>query len=92
MNTNCDNIPFALNDDELQLLTGYKNRSSQLDWLNRNGWIYIVNARGVPIVGRYYCNLKMAGGSVKSEYPEPDFSKINQPLGRTAIRRKTTNQ
>lgn len=68
-----------LSKEELFILTGYKENRNQMNWLARNGWIYSVNTKGFPVVGREYCNAKMAGGRYdKSHIGEmPDFSKVN---------------
>lgn len=66
-----------LNKDELSVLTGYSNFSSQSKWLDNNGWIYHLNAKGFPVVGREYCNAKMSGGLSNLDIVElPDFSKV----------------
>ena len=41
-----------LTADELAEVTGYKHVASQREWLDKNGWPYVVNASGRPIVGR----------------------------------------
>ena len=68
-----------LNKDELSVLTGYSNFSSQSKWLDNNGWIYHLNAKGFPVVGREYCNAKMSGGRYENSLigEMPDFSKVN---------------
>ena len=68
-----------LNKDELSVLTGYSNFSSQSKWLDNNGWIYHLNAKGFPVVGREYCNAKMSGGRHEDSFvgEMPDFSKVN---------------
>ena len=66
-----------LSREELCFLTGRKETRSQMEWLAKNGWIYAVNAKGFPVVGREYCNAKMAGGLSNLETAElPDFSKV----------------
>lgn len=51
----------TLADDELATITGYKKPASQRMWLDRNGWKYVQNRAGHPIVGRAYARLKLAG-------------------------------
>lgn len=67
-----------LNKDELVTLTGFVNVSSQYKWLDSNDWIYSVNAKGFPVVGRDYCSARMAGGQItRNKYEQmPDFSKV----------------
>ncbi|MDC6408717.1 DUF4224 domain-containing protein [Xylella fastidiosa subsp. multiplex] len=50
-----------LDGEELFEMTGYKNLAHQRDWLDRNGWVYVVNAAGRPIVGRWFARLRLAG-------------------------------
>ena len=66
-----------LNKDELVILTGFANVSRQCKWLDSNGWIYSVNAKGFPVVGRDYCNARMAGGITRNWTEQmPDFSRV----------------
>jgi hypothetical protein len=50
------------------------------DWLDRNGWKYVLNAANRPIVGRYFARLHLAGVSVARMAPQeawkPDFSML----------------
>jgi hypothetical protein len=50
-----------LTADELAEVTGYKHVASQREWLDKNGWSYVVNASGRPIVGRYFARLRLSG-------------------------------
>ena len=51
----------VLTADELAEVTGYKHAASQREWLDRNGWAYVRNAAGKPIVGRWYARQKLSG-------------------------------
>lgn len=50
-----------LTADELAEVTGYKHTASQHEWLDKNGWAYVVNAAGRPIVGRWFARMRLAG-------------------------------
>lgn len=50
-----------LTAEELSEVTGYKHVASQREWLDKNGWAYVVNAAGRPIVGRWFARLRLAG-------------------------------
>lgn len=66
-----------LTSEELEMLTGRKTSAGQRRWLECEGWVFVRNASGRPIVGRWYARLKLAG--VKPEpvaANEPDFSAI----------------
>lgn len=67
-----------LSPDELAGLCGRTRKDDQRTWLNAQGWNYLTNAAGAPIVGRWYARLKMAGVDMKIAAPistAPDFSK-----------------
>lgn len=66
-----------LTQTELKQLTGRSTPIDQRAWLEREGWIFRVNARGVPVVGRAYCDMMMAGGrSLDGDTVMPKFSKV----------------
>lgn len=50
-----------LSATELGEVTGYRHSASQREWLDKNGWHYVLNASGRPVVGRYYARLRMSG-------------------------------
>ena len=50
-----------LTAEELAEVTGYKHVASQREWLDKNGWPYVVNASGRPIVGRWAARMRLAG-------------------------------
>lgn len=51
----------TLNQEELQAITGCARRADQVAWLKAEGWAYVQNRAGEPIVGRLYARLKLAG-------------------------------
>jgi hypothetical protein len=69
-----------LTADEIAEVTGYKHTAQQRDWLDRNGWTYVTNAVGRPIVNRWYARLRMAGVKPTITNTQtawmPDFSGI----------------
>ena len=70
----------TLNVEELQDITGCKLKKAQIVWLDENGWKYIKNRAGDPIVGRLYARLKLLGISpvdlMSNKGWAPDFSKL----------------
>lgn len=69
----------TLDGDEIANITGSKLRPQQLDWLDKNHWMYHKNRAGTPIVGRLYARLKMAGISTSTLTTggwTPDFSAV----------------
>jgi|APDOM4702015073_1054812.scaffolds.fasta_scaffold259388_2 hypothetical protein len=71
-----------LSSNELAEISGCKLPSGQRDWLDRNGWKYVLNAANRPIVGRYFARLHLAGVSVAKMAPQeawrPDFSMLKE--------------
>lgn len=69
-----------LNQDELVEITGYKHVASQRDWLDKNGWPYVVNAGGRPIVSRWFARMRMSGmkpaNTTVDTTWKPDFSAL----------------
>lgn len=71
-----------LSADELAEVTGYKHVASQREWLDKNGWAYVVNASGRPIVGRWFARMRLAGvqptATATGMQPawRPDFSSL----------------
>lgn len=70
-----------LTADELVEVTGYKHPASQREWLDKNGWCYVLNAAGRPIVGRWYARMRLSGitPTVSGAQPawRPDFSTLS---------------
>lgn len=62
---------------ELKVLTGYTRVSAQIRWLRRNGWRFIVNGLGDPIVAVAEFNRHMVGGKAAPAAQEPNFEGIN---------------
>ncbi|MDA8093722.1 MAG: DUF4224 domain-containing protein [Betaproteobacteria bacterium] len=69
--------------EEIAEITGRARKEHQAAWLDEHGWIYVRNAAGVPIVGRFYARLKMAGVNLQTSVASgpvggtlPDFSKV----------------
>lgn len=51
----------TLGADEVIDITGCHRRGDQVEWLDRNRWVYHTNKAGMPIIGRMYARMKMAG-------------------------------
>jgi len=51
----------TLSPEEITDISGCSRKSDQIDWLSQNGWVFIKNKAGVPIIGRLYARLKLAG-------------------------------
>jgi len=71
-----------LSPDELFEVSGYKHVASQKEWLDKNGWTYVVNAGGRPVVSRLYSRMRMAGitptaTGVQVSAWKPDFSALS---------------
>lgn len=69
----------SLTLDELRDIAGCKTRLSLIRWLDRVGWVYTLNARSEPIVGRAYARAKLSGVSITAAVePRFDFGAIAQ--------------
>lgn len=69
----------CLTSTELSEITGYKHTRHQRDWLDKNGWEYVLNRAGRPIVGRFFARMKLAGASINQNTATtwtPDFSNL----------------
>lgn len=51
----------TLSAEELQQITGCGRRTDQVAWLDAQGWTYVKNRAGDPVVGRMYTRLRLAG-------------------------------
>jgi len=50
-----------LSPDEVNDISGCSRKNDQIEWLQRNGWVFIKNKAGAPIIGRLYARMKLAG-------------------------------
>lgn len=51
----------TLTPEEIRELSGCCRRRSQIEWLKKNGWVYLLNRAGKPIIGRQYARMRLAG-------------------------------
>ncbi len=69
-----------LTPEELVEISGYKHPGSQREWLDKNGWCYVMNAGGRPIVGRWYARMRLSGITPTATGGQsawkPDFSTL----------------
>jgi Domain of unknown function (DUF4224) len=69
----------TLTQDELQHLTGAARKKDQTTWLEENGWVFVKNRGGDPIVGRLYARMMLAGirpGESNMNSQTPNFSSV----------------
>jgi Domain of unknown function (DUF4224) len=71
----------TLTSEELVAITGSSLKSHQIEWLNKNGWVFFKNRGGEPIVGTFYARLKLSGINPKSfassDSWNPDFTGVH---------------
>lgn len=67
---------LTLSREELREITGYVRVADQVRWLNRNHWIFVVNAAGRPIVLRSYVEQRLGGGVAAEQLAEPRFENL----------------
>ncbi|MDO4683992.1 MAG: DUF4224 domain-containing protein [Lautropia sp.] len=71
-----------LTQEELIEVTGYKHPAGQREWLDVNGWKYVLTGAKRPVVGRWFARMQMAGiqptanGGVEPAAWKPDFSAL----------------
>jgi hypothetical protein len=51
----------TLSQNEVVEITGCSRRREQIEWLTINGWTFLKNRAGEPIIGRMYARLRLAG-------------------------------
>lgn len=72
----------TLSADEVSEISGCVRKGDQIDWLSQNGWLFLRNRAGAPVIGRLYARLKLAGinpallATPDSTGDGPDFSKV----------------
>jgi hypothetical protein len=69
-----------LTPEEVANICGCARKADQIEWLTTQGWTFVRNRSGEPIVGRLYARLKLAGINPASLSTGsswvPDFSKV----------------
>jgi Domain of unknown function (DUF4224) len=69
-------MSLYLDDEELQQLTGTKRRRLQVEWLEKNGFVFSLNRVGEPVLATAYvlAKLGVATASSISKRVEPNFA------------------
>jgi hypothetical protein len=68
--------PLLLTPDEVQEITGFKLPRLQVDYLQRKGWRFEVNAIGRPIVARKYAEKMLGCGEDSGQVVRPNFAAL----------------
>lgn len=70
----------TLSAEEVETISGCGRKNDQIKWLQQNGWTFIKNRAGVPIIGRLYARLRLSGinpaSLVSAPSWAPDLSKV----------------
>ncbi|KAB8065709.1 DUF4224 domain-containing protein [Janthinobacterium violaceinigrum] len=70
----------TLTAEELETISGCCRKVDQIKWLQQNGWTFIRNRAGAPIIGRLYARLRLSGinpaSLVSTPAWAPDLSKV----------------
>jgi hypothetical protein len=69
--------PLILTRSDLEALTGYVRASAQIRWLRRNGWKFVVNALGDPVVAQAEFDRHLVGGKRSAPTQEPNWDAMN---------------
>lgn len=68
-----DELPSeTLSPVEVRELSGCFRRGGQIEWLKKNGWVYFLNRAGMPIIGRQYARMRLAGIDPSNAAPPKD--------------------
>ena len=51
----------TLTAEEVGEISGCSRKNDQIEWLKTNGWHFLQNRAGAPVIGRLYARLKLAG-------------------------------
>lgn len=70
------NAPFLLTPEEVQEITGFKLPRLQVDYLQRKGWRFEVNAIGRPIIARKYAEKMLGCGDEPAHVVRPNFAAL----------------
>lgn len=68
--------PFLLTSDEVQDITGFKLNRLQVEWLQRKGWRFEVNAIGRPVVARKYAEKMLGCADDATVIQRPNFGAL----------------
>lgn len=70
----------TLSVEEVEAISGCGRKNDQIKWLQQNGWTFIKNRSGAPIIGRLYARLRLSGinpaSLVSTPAWTPDLSKV----------------
>lgn len=69
----------TLSPDELHQITGSRRKREQIIWLELNGWVFVKNRAGEPIVGKLYTRLRLTGlhpATLADQNSGPNFSMV----------------
>lgn len=73
-------VSEILTAEEIAAMSGCSRKADQADWLASNGWTFLRNRTGEPVVGRLYARLKLAGINPATWGAHsgwiPDYSKV----------------
>ncbi len=72
----------TLSQDELHDISGCARKTDQVDWFKRNGWVFHQNRAGLPVVGRLYARMKLAGINPAALAPSDSGSGWQLDLGK----------
>jgi hypothetical protein len=69
----------TLSADEIGEISGCSRKGDQIEWLKQNGWHFLQNRAGAPVIGRLYARLKLAGiNPAALATPEPGGWKLDR--------------
>ena len=68
--------PLLLSPEEVQDVTGFKLSRLQVDWLQRKGWRFEINAIGRPVIAGKYAEKMLGCGDDGAPVARPNFAAL----------------
>jgi hypothetical protein len=69
-------VPLFLDSDEVEVLTGFRTRTRQVEWLRTKGWRFELNANRKPIIARRYAEKMLGCGEDHEQRTRPNFGAL----------------
>ncbi len=67
-----------LSPSEIETLTGYRRKKEQREWLRHNGFSFVVNRLGCPIMSRNAMHERLSNSASNSPDAMPDLDALKE--------------
>ena len=68
--------PVFLNAEEVEILTGFKTNTRQVEWLSTKGWRFEISGNRRPIVARKYVEKMLGCGAPEQNAYAPNYAAL----------------